>query len=361
MEIYLINHMVYANYENYQVDYSVVNQILDNTAETWQPDRSVDEKDRNTKQGKIAEAIVEKFLNIYFSQSISMKSYDEIRNDGYLKHAPFDFLIWKTGEADISQIVEAVRNDISSTMDKYVHLSQHTRQLCKEMNVKIVEVKSTKIRDSLKKEADFEDNYNNADAVRRLANTIKDTDDVFCYPYFKRSEARKNYSFEDYCNYVKSLVPSLRSYEGEELRKKVIDLEVEKQSSDVFIRVYLDTLIKKGFVIGWIQRERLLDYDVLFKRMYQPNKSEKALYFTKSLRETDSLENLIRVFEKADFKSIRETDSVYANPYTITKFYHKSRNCNFLKRVKEEDIIVYRSEEEAIESGRYIQRCKNCF
>ncbi len=297
MEIQILDHVVYAEYADLRINDAVVDQIANHTVETWQPDRKDAEKGRNTRQGKIAEEIVESFLNNYFAQRLSMKTYDEIRNDNFEKHAPFDFLLWRSGSVDISPIENSIRNDISAAQDKNVQLSANTRQLCRDLNVKIVEVKSTNIRDSLNNEAAFNGDYNDRDAVVRLANTIKAKDDVFCYPSLKRSEARRNYSIEDYCREMQLKEPALRPYEGEELKNKVLDIEAAKQHCDLFIRIYLDQQAKKGFVIGWIKRERLLDHSAELKRMRQPNKSEKALYFAKSLEETEPMDQLLTAFE----------------------------------------------------------------
>lgn len=273
MDIRIVDHFVFADYGNTQVNNSIVNQIASHTTETWQPDRANAERGRNTRQGKIAEDIVESFIGEYFKSCISIKSYDEIRNDDFEKHAPFDFLLWETGKADISPIEASIRNDIASAQNRFVRLSENTRRLCRRSNVKIAEVKSTKIRDKLKQQASFENDYYDDRSVIRLVDTIKRTDDVFCYPHYKRSESNQNYSPEDYCSYVKSVEPSLENYNGEDLKRKVIDLEAEKQCCDIFIRVYVDTQADKGIVIGWIQKDRLLDNNVVFKRMNQPGKS----------------------------------------------------------------------------------------
>ena len=82
MDIRIVDHFIFADYGNTQVNNSIVNQIASHTTETWQPDRANAERGRNTRQGKIAEDIVESFIGEYFKSCISIKSYDEIRNDG---------------------------------------------------------------------------------------------------------------------------------------------------------------------------------------------------------------------------------------------------------------------------------------
>lgn len=330
MEIELFNHIVSAYYGESQIDYSVIDQITENTAETWQPNRETNERGSNTKQGKIAEEIVEQFLDQFFTNRISSKSYDEIRNDGFRKHAPFDFLIWETGTADISPIELSIQNDISNTPNQFVRLSNYTRRLCRDSNVKIVEVKSTKIRDAQKRDSGFNGNYDDQNEVLKLVNEIKRCDDIFCYPHFKRSAASVDYSIQDYCQYVKHQEAALAGLTGEQLRRRVIDLEVIHQCCDVFVRVYLDQKAKRGVVIGWMQRERLLDYNVSFKRMVQKNKSERALYFAKKLTEVEGIDLLDQVFTN--------NHQIYASPYTRTNFYHLRKDCKYIRNINEDNL-----------------------
>lgn len=353
MKIELFDHIVEAYYGELHIDNSVIDRITNNTEETWQPDRETNERGSNTEQGKIAEEIVEQFLRRFFANRISLKSYDEIRNDRFEKHAPFDFLIWETGSADISQIECSIRNDITNTPDKFVRLSKDTRRLCKDRNVKIVEVKSTKIRNALKRDSGFNGKYDDQREVLKLVNEIKRCDDVFCYPHFKRCDPDINYSIDDYCQYAKSREGLLADLTGEQLRRRVIDLEVTHQCSDIFVRVYLDQEAKRGLVIGWMQREKLLDDAVVFKKMVQKNKSEKALYFAKNLAEVKGIDLLQQVFDNKL--------KVYASPYTRTNFYHKRKDCKYINTVTEADLIVFESEEAAITDGRYTSRCRNCF
>lgn len=189
MRLTLQNHIVCADYGQVHLDARVVGQIIDYTAETWQPDRPKKERECNIEQGKIAEEITEQFIRQYYSQELSLKTYDEIRNDDFKKHAPFDFLLWKTGTVNIAFIEEAIRQDIARTPNKFVKLSNVTRRLCRTLGVKIVEVKSTNIRNDLKVESDFTGDYDNVKSVQKLLETIRRKDDVFCYPKLKRRES----------------------------------------------------------------------------------------------------------------------------------------------------------------------------
>lgn len=353
MRLRKIKNYILADYDETIADNNTVMLIADNTDNTWQEDRESEETEDNTLQGKIAEDIFAGYISSYLSEKVAIKSYDDIRNDNFKKHAPFDFLIWKEGEVDITPIEQSIQADISAATDRFVRLSDYSRRLCKEANVKIAEVKSTRIRDNLKSDACFDNDYSNDNSVERLANTIRNTDDIFCYPAYKRSDENEKYAMEDYCEYVKARESSLQTYEGEELKHRVIDIECEKQCCDLFIRVYEDPDNKKGIITGWLTKERLLDYSVRLKKMRKKNKSERALYLAKRLTNTMGIGCLPILFEK--------NECVYASPYTSSNFYHSTRECKFLKSVPAEEIVVYEDEDKAICEGIYTARCKECF
>lgn len=353
MQITLFDHIAGAYYGDLRMDDSIVEQIVEHTEETWQPDRRDEERGSNTRQGKVAEEIVEQFFLQFLEDKIAMKSYDDIRNDDFAKHAPFDFLIWKKGTVDIKPIVASIQRDIDNTPNKFIHLSEYTRRLCKDANVKIAEVKSTQIREDLKRNSGFSGNYEDGNEVRKLINEIKSKDDIFCYPYFTRSVSSRDYSMEDYCQLAKQQENSLNPFTGEKLRKMVLELEVIHQCCDVFIRVYLDLMAKRGFIIGWLGKEHLLDYEVRLKRMPKRGKSENALYFTKKLSEVEGIDTLPELFE--------DGLAVYASPYTTTNFYHCKTDCKYIRNVKWEELKVFTSEEQARQDGRYTKRCLNCF
>lgn len=214
--------------------------------------------------------------------------------------------------------------------------------------------KSTNIRNDLKVESDFTGDYDNVKSVQKLLETIRRKDDVFCYPKLKRRESDPGYCLDDYCREVQERFSEFDGCKGENLRRRVIAWECENQCCDIFVRVYLDRPAKKGFVIGWMQKEELLDDTVQFKRMRQKNKSELALYFAKNLGETKGIDCLAQAFGKPKQR-------VYANPYTPTNFYHKTDDCKFIRRVPKEELLIFDSEEAAIQNGRFINRCRECF
>lgn len=285
MQISRLNGTICIGYEDTVLadEKDAVLKIAQNTKNTWQSERKEEETLENTEQGKTAEKILECFLRQEMGQNVEFCTYDAIRCDNYKKHAPFDFLVWEKGKADREAIVKAIQKDILAATGDYVKISKATRSLCKSRNVKIVEVKSTKITDRHKTGAGFNGDYTNRQAVETLLKQIIQEDDFLCYPLYKRKETREHYSVEDYCREVKARCKVLAGFEGKKLQEKVIAFEKESQLSDLFVRVYLDEDACKGFLLGWIKKEDLYDETVCFKRMAQKGKSEYALYWAKSL------------------------------------------------------------------------------
>ena len=102
MRLTLQNHIVCADYGQVHLDARVVGQIINYTAETWQPDRPKKEQECNIEQGKIAEEITERFIRQYYSQELSLKTYDEIKTM-ILKNMPR--LIFCSGKPERSTLL----------------------------------------------------------------------------------------------------------------------------------------------------------------------------------------------------------------------------------------------------------------
>ena len=76
MRLTLQNHIVCADYGQVHLDARVVGQIINYTAETWQPDRPKKERECNIEQGKIAE---ESHRTIYSSVLFSGVVFENLR------------------------------------------------------------------------------------------------------------------------------------------------------------------------------------------------------------------------------------------------------------------------------------------
>ena len=70
-------------------------------------------------------------------------------------------------------------------------------------------------------------------------------------------------------------------YDYPDLEKEVVKKELS-ENSDIFIRVYVDD--DGYYLIGFITKEDLLKNPEI-KKMIKPGKSQRALYFAKSLKD----------------------------------------------------------------------------
>lgn len=173
-------------------------------------------------------------------------------------------------------IVRAIQNDIDHSRF-YVNLSQDSRILCQDENVKILEVKSTKITDRHKWQCSFNQvDYNSLSKVGSLARIILN-DDFLTYPHLCRKTSKYDYSSIDYIDLLQSRYVNVHTEE------EMLQYELANQLADALIRVYVDEPAHIGLLIGWIGKEEFYR-DAILKRMIQPRKSEAALYFATSLR-----------------------------------------------------------------------------
>lgn len=338
--------------EDLQDDKKTISEIAENTDNTWQPERPPEETIENTLQGKVAEKMFEEYINTEFSEHLEVMAYDLIRCDHNEKHAPFDFLIWEKDKSDIFAVVQSIQSDIRTSYGRFVKISEATRTLCKREKVKIVEVKSTKIANRHKQRG-FSNDYSDDVSVTGLSDYIVKNDDFLCYPLLKRKEAREDYTVVDYCIEYQQKNPQFADLHGKILLERVLKDECRKQLCDIFVRVYVDEIYKRGLALGWITKEQMYSGDVKLKRMKQEGKSEQALYWAKRLTNLRKMEDV----EDAVISSLE----VFASPYTKTSYYHKSKNCSFLDGIRDEEIVKFKCEEDAIAKGRYTCRCKKCF
>ena len=140
-----IEGVIYEENNNFEMlDSNDICKIVCNTSNTWQSNRKTEEKENNTIQGKLGEEVVENFIKDNLT-NLHVLTYDEIRCDSLKKHAPFDFLLWNNNTIDINSVILSVQNDINNAQDQFVRLSDYTRKICQDQNIKIAEVKSTSI------------------------------------------------------------------------------------------------------------------------------------------------------------------------------------------------------------------------
>lgn len=264
---YLINGVFIIDYKNIIDDDINTDHLTDHTLNTWQTDRTHEDKLADTVLGKRAEAAVETAFKVIGIDDYY--SYDKFRNDGFEKHAPFDGIICKD---NCQELFDLVNSSVQKDGNK---LSMDVRKEINRLGGKTVEIKSTRLAKKYKDRVDFT-GYNNVKSIEALVDSLMGLD-FLTYPFFTRYG---DMTFDQYCWFVET--KHLHSYlRGEELRKYVAEYE-KNNSADIYIRVFMDEDCSKALIMGWISKEIFYDKPETHKLVLD-GKSEVPLYLVKKL------------------------------------------------------------------------------
>ena len=270
---------------------NTVSQIVAHTANTWQVNRGAAEKGRDTKQGKQAEQAVSLFFSKYQS-SVKYISYDTIRADNYLKHAPFDGVLVNTrkvSDKTLTEIFAKINQEIAE--GSYGNITPELRTEMHDAGIFAVEIKSTKVNEKKRSAANFS-SYNDTAQIKNLLAAICQ-DDFLTYPHFKRTG---DCDWDSYCLYVQKRIPEFFSLTGITLKNAVREIELANMD-DFYIRVYMDEIHQKVLILGFITKEDFMASPYI-KKMILWGKSENAVYLAKNLSARKPLEALISFMEK---------------------------------------------------------------
>lgn len=267
-----------------------VSQIVSHTANTWQANRGTAEKGRDTKQGKQAEQAVSLFFSKYHT-SVKYISYDNIRTDNFLKHAPFDGVLVNCNKVSNTMLAEKFAN-VNKEIAKgsYGVISTELRAELYDAGIFTVKIKSTKVNDKKRAAASFS-SYDEAVQIKNLLTAIC-ADDFLTYPHFSRTG---DYDWNSYCSCVQRRIPELSPFTGVALQNAVKEIELANMD-DFYIRVYMDEIHNKALILGFITKEDFM-VSPYIKKMIHWGKSENALYLAKPLTARKPLEDLISLIE----------------------------------------------------------------
>ena len=245
------------------------------TDNTWQRFRKFSEKKNDTDQGKRAEEAVLIYLDK--EQNIVYIPYDDFRDDGFKKYAPFDGIAFnKTLNIKIvTKIIQKINNEIAAS--SYGDISSSLRKEIFDSGIRCIEIKSTKIN-SKKLDKNGAIDFNKV-----LSNHF------LTYPLYTRTG---NFSLRDYVFFAKRKMGLKGFLSYEELEKAVIDNEREN-SSDIYIHVYMDD--KKYYLIGYITKELFFKIFEI-RKLIKPRKSGRALYFVCGLTSGYSMKKITKEF-----------------------------------------------------------------
>lgn len=251
-----------------------IKTIANNTAETWQPNRSAIEKEKDTNLGKLAENIISSYIKISIPQ-IRYLSYDDFRKDGFTKHAPFDGLLFANNinEVVLNGMIDKINDEVNK--DDYGKITDGLKDEIASCGIYITEIKSTRITKRHK--------FNNNVDLDKILN-----DDFLEYPKYTRYD--KNDTINDFQSYIafikenKGLV-----YSEKELKN------IEKANMrHIYVRIYIDIEAQNAYIIGVISKDSFIK-NAIIKKMKQVGKSEKALYLAVSLRKGENIDILSKL------------------------------------------------------------------
>lgn len=265
-----------------EINMEQVELIVQNTHNTWQPDRSIKEIRDNTIQGKKAELVIEKILAE--NSRARYTSYDEIRTDKFEKHAPFDGVIYQvnTCENTIQEAIERINNDVSLSAGDSGLITGDTRNYLEDHGIYTIEIKSSLLQDprdycsmSHKKleertQKDYED----------LCTHIREFYDFFVYPHYCRDNLGIN-RFYEYVKYVQRLPRLNFSTDKQTFLYELMRIEFDN-ACNLYTRVFFDVLSDELVVPGYVLKGRFFEEPRIGK-MPSP-KSKNAIYYMYHMR-----------------------------------------------------------------------------
>lgn len=283
--------------EDSALDNNEIEQIVTHTHNTWQQNRPIEEIRANTKQGKKAEIVVEKFLED--NSRSRYLSYDKIRRDEFEKHAPFDGIIYSiTVEREVLiAAIEHINEDVRTSAGDSGTITVSTREFMENNGIYTVEIKSSMLQDPRDyvrmqhkiKEERTEDDY------RRLCEYIKGFYDYFVYPHFCRDNINIK-TFYDYTVFIRRQ----RNYFPKDKQAFLYDLMKDEYDNacDIYTRVFFDNISNEIIIPGYVIKTRFFE-EPRIRKMPSP-KSRNAIYYMyhmrlgKSLIEIDNDEEISR-------------------------------------------------------------------
>ncbi len=271
-----------------------IDNIVHHTANTMR-NRTIEQIRCDTIQGKKAEYALENYLRN--NSSIKYVSYDEIRTDNYLSHAPFDGLLFKNNlsPAILQQFITLINNEIMIQLNTgimYGRISASLREQMAENGIFTLEIKSS----NLKRRNNRNNDYN---GVPILYNSSQRTDDqrlilvqnilknwdFFIFPHYLRRVQPEN-DIQTFSEYVEWVRNNRREFAGFNNDTQIIDSLIKEEynnASDIYTRVYFDNEANEIYITGYILKKDFFSHIPTITRM-KGYISGDTLYFTRSIQ-----------------------------------------------------------------------------
>ena len=273
-------------YNSYSIDH-----IALNTKNTWEKSRSLDEKKRNTAQGKITEDFFLELIeygNTLFDRRLVYTSYDSFRNDLFKNHAPIDGLLCESSNLKLQDIKNLILDDLSQS--KASKLSDEMLDLCRKNKIYTVEIKSSKVPSRCYRVGengqDISENYSEFVKSRHQESLLRSLNrlDYFKYPKYNRDMAAIIRNSCEYLNWVRS-----EECLGRVNASNEDILKAEYQSTlDIHTRIFTDFNTTDSYicyVFGYAIRDEF--YRNFNVQNFFSNKSKNSLYVTSPINQSN--------------------------------------------------------------------------
>lgn len=262
------------------LDLDEIKRIAKYTVNTWQQDRDGKETLDNTVQGKIAEYVLEKYLEM--ETDVRYVSYDKFRNDDYKKHAPFDGLLYsvKTTTDILEKLIHEIIVEVSGSENGQI--TEAMRERLEVYKVFTLEIKSSQLRAKDYEGVEHVNLPRTEDDYIRIVNNIRKWD-YFVYPHFTRRSNRIS-SFYDYAEYVRTR-REFRN-QGNQVYLKNLILTEFRNASDIYTRLYFDYRANEIFIPGYVIKEDFFKNPKIGKMPGE--KSGMALYYMRNIADGSS-------------------------------------------------------------------------
>lgn len=259
-----------------EIDMDLIDLIVHNTRNTWQAGRGEGEKRRDTIQGKKAELVFERYVAEHTGHKYL--SYDDFREDGFRKHAPFDGLLIgrDTDAAAERECINAINREIAYGSEVGT-ISPDLRKKLEDRKIFTLEIKSSSLK---KRDYEGVDNAvrRTRDACRQIVHNLERWD-FFVYPHYLRTSGSVA-DFYDYTEYVRLHEKGFP--QGNERFLRQLMKEEYDHASDLYTRFYFDYAKGHIYLPGYILKE---DFFRNPRIMHMPGlKSGMALYYMYGMR-----------------------------------------------------------------------------
>lgn len=292
MEYQRINNFVICPMpDEAELDMNEINKIVSHTHNTWQHDRPVSEIRENTIQGKRAEIVIKKLLAE--NSASRFMAYDKLRKDDFLKHAPFDGIVYRQDveENILEDILNRINDDVCNSPGDSGTINVKTREYMEEHGIYTIEIKSSLLQDPR--------DYRSMSHKQKGQRTQKDYEvlcqyierfyDYFVYPHFCRDNLKIS-TFYDYTKYVRDNYENF-SRNKQEFLHELMTIEFDN-ACHIYTRVFFDLFTDEIIIPGYVIKARFYE-EPRIQKMPSP-KSKNAIYYMYHMKYGSSILDIDR-------------------------------------------------------------------